>query len=212
MAAAAVAAMPLVFCSLIPWFARADGSPSAAVGVVDAFDNARAVRDVNAVAALLDADASVVDSSSSGESATGPGSLSTAAACGDGRVRPRTQTGGGEVTWTETVGQTSRPSWENNLNWWMDGNGALEAEVSTASVGVSPVASGPQTGESGPAATRDARVMRAIVTQGRITRLTMTRGADLLESSTWWSELSPQKQQRVPRASVVGSCQGSRAG
>ena len=92
---------------------------------------------------------------------------------------PRTQTDGGEVTWTETVVQSGRPSWENNLNWWMDGNDALQAELPTPDMGAAPAASGPQTSADGPAATRDTRVMLAIVTRGRIMRLTMTPVASL---------------------------------
>jgi hypothetical protein len=42
------------------WFARADGASRQAVGVVDAFLNARAARDVNAVAAVFDKDAQIL--------------------------------------------------------------------------------------------------------------------------------------------------------
>ena len=61
----------------------------------------------------------------------------------------------------------------------MDGNDALKAELPMPGMGAPPAASGPQTGESGPAATSDTRVMLAIVTQGRIMRLTMTPVAPL---------------------------------
>jgi hypothetical protein len=110
-ATAAIVVAPLAFCALVPWLARADGASSSAVGVVDTFVSARVARDVNAVAALLDQDAQIVDSSR--DRTTGTEGLSQLLPLAETvEFGPRTQTDGGEVTWTETVLQSGRPSWE----------------------------------------------------------------------------------------------------
>jgi hypothetical protein len=168
--------MPLVVCSLCAWFARADGASSQAVGVVDTFLNARAVRDVNAIATVFDKDAQIVDGNR--DLATGLEGLYQLLPLGDTiEVGPRTQAEDGEVSWTETVLQAARPSWENNLNWWTDGNDAVGALVSTPGTGEVPLASRAQTSAGGLAATNDTRYMQAVVTQAGITRLTVTDGA-----------------------------------
>ena len=191
-AAIAIAAIPLAFCSLAPWFARVDGASAPAVGVVDAFLNARAARDDSGVVALLDEDAEIVDSD--GFRASRNQGLYQALRLGDTiEFGPRSQGPGGEVMWTETVVQDGRPSWENNLNWWMDGNPAIGMQASTAGIGGAPQVSQPRTRASGPAPARDTRYARANVTEGRITRLTMTWDArpeaGISSSSGAWARM-----------------------
>jgi hypothetical protein len=36
-----------------------------------------------------------------------------------------------DLSRSDTLPENTRPSWENNLNWWMDGNAAVEAALQT---------------------------------------------------------------------------------
>jgi hypothetical protein len=158
--------------SLAPWLAHADAASPAAVGVVDAFLDARTARDTNAETALFNAEAHIVDGSR--DQAIETGVLSELLPPGEAvEFGPRHQPESGEVTWTETVVDSGRPSWENNPNWWVDGSPALQV-----------LASVPPIAEAGVTTTTDTRYMRADVTQARIMRLTMSRVAPVEASSS----------------------------
>ena len=194
MTTAAIVVVPLAVCALVPWIAGADGASTSAVRVVDAFLNARAARDVSAVAALLDENAQIVDSSRDRTTETRTGDLYQLLPLAETvDFGARTQTDGGEVTWIETVEQSGRPpSWENNLSWWVDGNDALQVELTTPDIGKARLSSAAQASADGLAPARDTRAMQASVTRGKITRLTMTPVASLETSMPTTNTAAPR--------------------
>ena len=194
MATVAIVAMPLVFCCLLPSLAHADGASSPELGVIDAFINARATRDANAVAALFDEDAEVLDSSHN--RVTGTQGLSQLLAIGETIVAdPPQQTQDDEVMWTETV-WWSRQSWEADSER-MNDNDTLDLELSMQGVGQQLLTAA---GEL--PATSATRVMRARVSRSRIIRLTVTRGA-APEASGPASSAKPQTPPIIALAATV---------
>jgi hypothetical protein len=149
---ACVAALPLVMFSLV-------GGPvhpvDRSVQVVDGFLAARAARDLDAVATLLPSDATIVDTTHSltlsGDDWYRLLPLADELQLGSRHLEPN-----GEVTWTELVLDDGRPSWEHNLNWFMDGSPLVESEPLATSVFT---------------ATAHLRTMRASVSEGGITHL-----------------------------------------
>jgi len=136
---------------------------SASVDVVDAFIAARATRDLRTVATLIPAEASVVDITNS-MAVGGDGWYQLLPLAEVLEVGPRHLENNGDVTWFELVVDDGRPSWENNLNWFVDDNAALHATpVSRHDVPSS----------------RRSRTMRATVTAAGITRLQLGRPDDL---------------------------------
>jgi hypothetical protein len=173
-ALAGVATLPLVLFSLVSWLARTDVA-SAPVEVVDAFVAARAARDLEAVAALLQANASVMDTGR--DLAAGVDGLYQLMPIGDTLVvGPRHQEENGDVSWSEMVLDNSRPSWENNLNWWIDGNPAVEALQQMPRTGET---SATQPSANGAAPTGYTRMMRVTATQAGITRIVANRADSL---------------------------------
>ena len=115
----AVAALPLVLGSLLDAHRGAAESVSNAVQVVNAFTAARASRNLSAIAALLHADATIVDEKH--HRTTGTEALFHLLSLAEVfEVGTRHVAGVGEVTWTETVEPYVHPSWESNPNWWLD--------------------------------------------------------------------------------------------
>ena len=79
-------------------------------------------------------------------------------------VGPRRLEKNGDVAWSELVLDDGRPSWENNLNWFVEDNTALEATLVYQH-------DAPSSGHT--------RTMRATVTEAGITRLELGRPDDL---------------------------------
>jgi hypothetical protein len=145
---------------MVSWMPR---PTAASVNVVDAFIAARAARDLRTLAALVPADASVVDTASS-TTVGGDAWYQLLPLAEVLEVGPRHLENDGDVTWSELVLDDGRPSWENNLNWFVDGNSAVEgAPLSRRDV---------------PPSSRT-RTMRASVTEAGITRLELGRREDL---------------------------------
>jgi hypothetical protein len=155
---ACVATLPLVLLAVVNWMARP--SP-ASVEVVDAFIAARAARDVRTVAALLPAEASVVDTANA-MAVGGDGWYELLPLAEVLEVGPRRLEKNGDVAWSELVLDDGRPTWENNLNWFIDDN-TTPTPVSQHDV--------PSSGRP--------RTMRATVTEAGITRLELGRPDDL---------------------------------
>ena len=157
---ACVATLPLVLLAAVNWMA---GPAPAAVEVVDAFIAARAARDLRTVAALVPSEASVVDTAHA-TAVSGDGWYQLLPLAEVLEVGPRHLENNGDVAWSELVLDDGRPSWENNLNWFVGDNTAL--------------ASNPVIQHDAPSIVRT-RTMRATVTGAGITRLELGRPDDL---------------------------------
>jgi hypothetical protein len=150
-----VVTLALAFCALGGWSASADTSAPVETGVVDAFINARAAGDVATVASLLDERVRIIDTSH--DVSRGPDAFYQVLPPGDTLTfGARTRARDGSVMWTEIVREDGRPSWENNLNWWMDDSSVVDAART-------------------PSATTYTREMRALVVDAKIAQLIVVR-------------------------------------
>jgi hypothetical protein len=114
-----VAAVTLVLLTLLGPRPGAAESSAHAVQVVDAFNAARAKRDLSAVAVLLHANATIVDEKH--DLTTGTEDLYRLLPLSERfELSPRHVTDVSMVAWTETVEPNAHPSWESNPNWWLD--------------------------------------------------------------------------------------------
>jgi hypothetical protein len=115
----AVVTLALALCAVGGGSASADTTAPVETGVVDAFISARAAGDVAGVAKLLDERVRIIDKSR--DRSGGPDAFYQVLPPGGTLAfGARTRAWDGSVTWAETVLEDGRPSWENNLNWWMD--------------------------------------------------------------------------------------------
>jgi hypothetical protein len=150
-----VVTLALAFCALGGWSASADTTAPVETGVVDAFISARAAGDVATVASLLDERVRIIDSSR--DRSDGPDAFYQVLPPGDTLAfGARSRSWDGSVVWTEVVLENGRPSWENNLNWWMDDNSVADAARTRG-------------------ATTYVREMRALVVDAKIAQLIVVR-------------------------------------
>jgi hypothetical protein len=123
--------------------------------VVDQFISARAADDVAGVAKLLDERVRIIDASRA--QSGGPDAFyQVLPPSGTLAFGARTRAWDGSITWTETVLEDGRPSWENNLNWWIDDGIVIDTQRT-------------------PRATTYTREMRALVVDAKIVQLIVLR-------------------------------------
>jgi hypothetical protein len=152
---ACVVTVTLAVCVLGNWSASADTTAPVETRVVDAFISARAAGDVAGVAKLLDERVRIIDTTR--DRSGGPDAFYQVLPPGGTLAfGARTRAWDGSITWTETVLEDARPSWENNLNWWMDDSIVIDVQRT-------------------PRATTYTREMRALVVDAKIVQLIVVR-------------------------------------